>query len=75
MTFFGLFGRIPCVRRRVICNLSDDHTAVQGVLYEVRGSWLVLKNASLLSAGGKPVDVDGDVLVDRQRVLFIQVLP
>jgi len=70
----SFFRRVPCLRQTVIVNLTDGASAIRGVLYEVKGDWLLLKQASGLQAGQKAIDMDGDVLVERTKVLFIQVL-
>lgn len=68
------FGwRRSALRRRVIVNLVGGG-AIRGVLYAQRGPLLVLKNAELLEPNG-PRKVDGDVVVERVRVDFVQVLP
>ena len=74
MPFWPLFGRIPCLRRRVLVNLTDSADAIQGVLFEQRGSWLVLKDARLVPATGAPaVPMDGDVVIECARISFLQV--
>ena len=55
-------------------NLTDDKTAIRGVLWDEQGRWLVLKNASLVGAGKPPVPMDGEAVIERARVLFIQVV-
>jgi hypothetical protein len=67
--------RPPCLLRPVIVNLKDDPTSVQGVLWQARGPWLTLRAAAILRAGAEPVAVDGEVIVHRDNVAFIQVLP
>jgi len=66
--------RLPAIRRRVLINCDDD-TAVRGVLMDVRGDWLVVQQADLLRADGQPAALDGQTLILRSRVLFLQVLP
>jgi len=66
--------RFPFVRRRVLINCDDD-TAVRGILMEVRGDWLTVQQAELLRAEGAPAALDGQTLIPRARVLFLQVLP
>lgn len=61
------------VRRRVMVNLVDGK-AVSGVLWARRGRLLVLKDATLHEPGAEPTTVDGEVLVERHRVDFVQVL-
>ena len=70
------YWRPPCLLRTVIVNLiAPPDEAVRGVLWRSRGSWLVLKDAHALKEGQPPISVDGDVLIERPNVSFIQVLP
>ncbi|GGP55995.1 hypothetical protein [Streptomyces abikoensis] len=64
--------RRTAVRRRVVVNLADK--AFRGVLWAQRGPLLVLRDAELLEAGRDPQRVDGEVVVERSRVEFTQVL-
>jgi hypothetical protein len=58
--------------RRVIVNL-DDGTSIDGVLYRERGPLLVLKNATFHDpAADAPMPLDGDVIVERARIVFVQ---
>lgn len=67
--------RPPCLLREVIVNLKDDPgTAIRGVLWSSRGAWLTLRNASLLRTAGEPSAVDGEVVVHRSNVSFLQVV-
>lgn len=59
--------------RQVVVNLTDG-SALRGVLYRQDGPLLVLKNAELLERGAEPLPIDGDAVVERDRVLFIQAL-
>lgn len=59
--------------RRVIANLKDG-TRFRGVLWQRRAGWLVLRNAELLPPGNKAIAVDGEVLVFKSDVSFLQVL-
>ena len=68
-----LVGRVPCLRREVILALTDD-TSLRGVLVDVVGAWFVLKRASVLTPSGPAVPMDGDGIVDRARLSFIQVV-
>jgi hypothetical protein len=56
----------------VLVNL-DDGRAFDGVLYSRRGPLLMLRQARLIEPGTEPVGVDGEVLIERARVSFIQV--
>lgn len=56
-------------------NLKDDpSTAIQGVLWSSRGAWLTFKDAALLKPGVPPTKMDGDVVIHRSNVAFMQVL-
>ena len=66
--------RPPVLRRVVIVNfVHDDKTAIRGVLWTTHGSWLVVKKAELL-AGGAVTPLDGDVVIARETVAFLQAL-
>ena len=60
------------VRERVMVNLIDGK-ALSGVLWARRGEFLILKDATLHERGTEPTPVDGQVLVERDRVDFVQV--
>jgi hypothetical protein len=60
------------VRKRVVVNLADK--AFAGILWAQRGPLLVLRDAELLEAGREPQKLDGEVVVERSRVEFTQVL-
>jgi len=60
----------------VIVNLKDDPAAaLRGVLWSSRGAWLTLRDVSVLRVGAEPARLDGDVVLHRANVAFIQVLP
>lgn len=68
--------RPPFLHRLCIVNLqSDKDTAVRGVLWQTRGAWLVVRQAALLSGSAAPTPVDGEVVIHRSNVAFIQVVP
>jgi small nuclear ribonucleoprotein (snRNP)-like protein len=70
-----MLGPRPLVlRRRVLVNLKTGK-ALEGVLWTRRRGVLVLKDATLLEPKVPPVKVDGEVLVDRANVDFVQVAP
>ncbi|MGW4641815.1 hypothetical protein ACWEN6_25075 [Sphaerisporangium sp. NPDC004334] len=60
-------------RRRVVVSLVDG-TAFTGIIWARRGPLLVLRDAQLLAADG-PTGVDGEVVIERSRVSWVQVLP
>lgn len=66
----GAFRR-AIERRRVVVNLLDG-SSIAGVFYRQDGPLLVLKNATYMEPGAQPADLDGDIVIERDRVLFIQ---
>lgn len=63
----------------VIVNCIDG-TTLRGLLWRSRGAWLVLKDAALLKAlpgavAPNVMPIDGDVVIRRDKVLFLQALP
>lgn len=60
-------------RRRTIVTLKSGE-AFAGVLYAVDRESLTLRNAELLTAGERAVPVDGEVLVLRADVAYLQML-
>jgi small nuclear ribonucleoprotein (snRNP)-like protein len=60
------------LRETVVATLKTG-TAFSGVLYEVDGQSLVLRNARALSRNGdEPVMVDGELLLARADVEYMQ---
>lgn len=59
---------------RVLINLIDG-SAIDGLLIDRRGVLLVLVDATLHSNSAEPMPLDGEVYVERSRVLFIQAAP
>lgn len=63
----------PCLLRMVILNLKDDPTvALKGLLWNASGPWLTLRQVTMLRAG-QETPADGDVIVHRDNVSFLQV--
>lgn len=56
----------------MVVNLADK--AFSGILWAQRGPLLVLRDVELLEAGRDPQRVDGEVVIERSRVEFTQVL-
>jgi hypothetical protein len=52
--------------------VSDDDTAIKGVLWRTRGAWLVLRDCSLVKAGAAPLPMDGEIVIHRTNVAFLQ---
>ena len=70
------FWRPPCMARIVIVNfVNDADLAIRGVLWQSRGPWLVLKSAEILKPNLAPAPADGDLVIHRDRVAFLQRLP
>lgn len=65
----------PARMRRVLVNLDDPQAdALRGVLRRADGDWLVLANTELVRGEGEAVRLDGEIVLERSRVLFVQVL-
>lgn len=63
--------RRTALRKRVVVNLADK--AFAGVLWAKRGPLLVLRDATLMQHGAADTPLDGEVVIERARVEFIQV--
>jgi hypothetical protein len=62
--------------RVVILNLkADAGVAYRGVLWRYRGGWFVLRDVALLHAQGNATPFDGEMVVHRANVSYLQVLP
>ena len=71
-----LFWRPPFLYGSVIVNLiSETDSALRGVAWGQRGPWLTLRQAALLRANAEPAPIDGEVVVHRSNIAFVQVLP
>ena len=67
--------RPPCVLRRVLVNVTyNPNEALQGVLWRYRGGWLVLRDVEGLTTGQAPAKMDGDVVIHRDKVAYLQVV-
>lgn len=53
-------------------NLTSG-AAIDGILWDERPPLLVLRDANLHSEGGS-APLDGDVIVERDRIAFVQVV-
>jgi hypothetical protein len=58
----------------VIVNLKSEENAIRGVLWRSRGAWLVLRDVSILKAATPPTRIDGEIVIHRDNVAFLQVL-
>lgn len=61
------------VHRRVVVNLLSGR-AVEGVLVRQTGPLLHVRDARLHEPGADPSQVDGEVVIERSQVDFIQAL-
>lgn len=57
--------------RRVILNMLDDR-AWEGVIVDFHAPLLTVKGAVMLVQGAEPVRMDGEVVIDRDHIDFIQ---
>lgn len=61
------------VRLNVIVNTKTDK-AFRGVLWRHSARHLVLKNTEMLRPREGPLTIDGEVVIERTNVDFVQVL-
>ncbi|WP_103344071.1 hypothetical protein [Amycolatopsis sp. CA-126428] len=66
-------GRRLAARRRVVVSLVDDQ-AVTGILWRRHRRLLVLRSASLAQPGREAVAMDGDVVIERDRINWVQIV-
>jgi hypothetical protein len=64
------FSRWPLFAR-VLVNLTDG-TAMDGLLITQRGPLLVLSDVTVYTPATEPQHVDGEVYIERDRVLYLQ---
>jgi hypothetical protein len=65
------YGKLA-MNRRVMINLIAGN-AIDGILWDDRGRLLVLRDANLHSEGGS-APLDGEVIIERDRIAFVQVV-
>jgi hypothetical protein len=65
------YGKLA-IHRRVMVNLTTG-SAIDGVLWSDRGPLIVLRDANLHSEGGS-APLDGEVIIERDRIDFVQVV-
>jgi len=61
------------VHRRVVVNLWSG-TAISGLVVKTHRSYCVIKDATVIEPGSEPARVDGEIIVDRRQVDYIQAL-
>lgn len=66
---FNLYPR----KRRVVVNTKTEQ-AFRGVLWRSRWGYLVLRNAEIVRDREGTVAMDGEVVIERANVDFIQVV-
>ena len=59
--------------REVVVNCKTD-TVFKGVVYKRTPKYIIMKNVQLLQQAGEALKIDGEVMIDRANVDFIQVL-
>jgi small nuclear ribonucleoprotein (snRNP)-like protein len=64
--------RRTLLRKRVVVNLHSGRAFV-GILWAQRGPLIVLRDVALHEPGAAPAAVDGEIVVERLQVEFIQV--
>jgi hypothetical protein len=69
-----LWSRRLVVRRRVLVQL-DTGRAVVGTLWTTKANRIVIKGAELFEPGTEPTKMDGDVVIERARVEYVQAVP
>lgn len=65
------YGKLA-MNRRVMVNLTTG-AAIEGVLWGDRGPLVVLRDARLHNEGGS-APLDGEVVIERTRIEFVQVV-
>lgn len=65
------YGKLA-LNKRIMVNLTTG-TAIDGVLWDDRGPLIVLKDANV-HTNGQSAALDSEVIIDRARIDFVQVL-
>jgi hypothetical protein len=60
------------IRQRVVVNTAER--AFAGILWAQRGPLLVLRDVEMHEPGAQSQTLDGEIIVERSRVEFIQVV-
>ncbi|QWF78713.1 hypothetical protein [Amycolatopsis sp. CA-230715] len=66
-------GRTIAARRRVVVCLVDDQ-AITGILWRRHRRLLVVRSAELVQPGREAVGMDGDVVIERDRINWVQIV-
>lgn len=59
------------LHHRILANLTDG-TAIDGLLISKRGPLIVLADCTLYDPGAEPTAIDGEVFIERSRILYLQ---
>lgn len=65
------YGKLA-MNRRVMVNLTTG-TAIDGILWGDRGPLIVLKDANV-HTNGQTAPLDSEVIIERDRIDFVQVI-
>lgn len=68
-----MLSRWP-IYERVLANLIDG-SAIDGVLLARKGPLLILGDCTLYTTSNEAAPLDGDVYIERDRVLYLQTAP
>lgn len=60
------------LHRRVFVNLWSG-AAISGVVVKATRTYCVIKDAHVHEGGSHPVAVDGEILIDRNQIDYIQI--
>lgn len=61
------------VRRKALVNLEGG-SAIRGIIMSQKGQLVEIAQPEVVEAGLNPTPMGGTVLVERSRILFIQLL-
>jgi hypothetical protein len=67
-------GRSIAVHRRVVVQLTDGDHAVTGILWRRTRRLVVVRNAELVEPGREPAPMDGEVVLERDRIAWVQIV-
>jgi hypothetical protein len=65
--------RRTLVLRKVIIVMTTG-TTFRGVIYEKRGPLYILRSAELLEEGVAPTNLDGEIVIEADRIDYIQII-
>ncbi|MPZ66176.1 MAG: hypothetical protein GEU83_11895 [Pseudonocardiaceae bacterium] len=66
-------GKRIAVRRRVVVQLTDDR-AMTGILWRRTRGLVVVRGAELVEPGRDPVPMDGEIVLERERIAWVQIV-